>query len=57
MPDTHVILKGTKRTQRAGAKVLGRTDAHERRQITLKLRRKKPLPEPSLKGKVVPTQA
>ena len=57
MPDTHVILKGTKRTQRAGAKVLGRTDAHEWCEITLKLRRKKPLPEPSLKGKAVLTQA
>ncbi len=45
---THVVLPGSRRYHRAGTQVVGRTDAHEWCEITLKLRRKKELPEPTV---------
>jgi kumamolisin len=52
----HVVLPGSRRYHRAGAQVLGRADAHEWCDITIKLRRAKELPEP-VAGKAVVTRA
>jgi kumamolisin len=53
---THVELTGSKRTHRAGAEVLGRSDSHEWCDITIKVRRKAALPEP-VAGEAVLTRA
>jgi kumamolisin len=45
-PRKHVTLKGSRRSHRPGAQVLGRADPHEWCEITVKLRRQTPLPEP-----------
>jgi len=51
---SHVVLPGSVRQVRPGAKVLGAAGADEWIEITLKLRRKQPLPEPSSRpGKVL----
>src|SRR6185503_500619 len=42
---THVVLKGSARQVRPGAKVLGTAGPDEWIEVTLKLRRKKPLPD------------
>jgi len=42
----HVPLKGSRRYHRAGAQVLGRSDRLEWCEVTVKVRRKAPLPEP-----------
>ena len=42
----HVPLKGSRRYHRAGAQVLGRCDQQEWCEVTVKVRRKAPLPEP-----------
>jgi kumamolisin len=42
----HVPLKGSRRYHRPGAQVLGRCDRHEWCEVTVKVRRKAPLPEP-----------
>ena len=57
MATTHVVLKGAHRVRRPGAQLLGRTDAHEWCEITMKVRRKAPLPEPSADGKPVLNRA
>jgi kumamolisin len=49
---SHVVLPGSRRYHRAGAEVLGRADAHEWCDITIKLRRAEELPEP-VAGKAV----
>jgi hypothetical protein len=38
MPDTHTIVEGSSRTALAGARVLGRANAHATMEVTLKLR-------------------
>jgi kumamolisin len=43
---THTVLRDSLRTHRPGSEVLGRADAHEWCEITVKLRRRKELPEP-----------
>jgi kumamolisin len=52
-PETHVVLKGSRRSHRPGAQVLGRSDPHEWCEITVKVRRKAPLPEPQAGGAVI----
>jgi kumamolisin len=52
----HVVLPGSRRYHRAGAQVLGRADAHEWCDITIKLRRAEELPEP-VAGKAVISRA
>ena len=47
MTSHHVPLAGSRRFHRGGVTILGRADPHEWCEITVKLRRKKPLPEPS----------
>jgi hypothetical protein len=47
MPNTHVLLKGSRRYHRAGAEILGRADPHEWCEVTVKVRRKTQLPEPN----------
>jgi kumamolisin len=54
-PMTHLVLKGSRRSHRPGAQVLGRSDPHEWCEITVKLRRQAPLPEPK-PGKAVLTR-
>ncbi|HUO11182.1 MAG TPA: S53 family peptidase [Caulobacteraceae bacterium] len=54
-PAKHTLLEGSRRAHRPGAQVLGRADPHEWAEITLKLRRKSPLPEP-VRGQAVLTQ-
>jgi len=51
-PRKYSILSGTRRTNRPGAEVLGRADLHEWAEITVKIRRRLPLPEP-VAGKAV----
>jgi kumamolisin len=51
MSETHGVLRGSRRVHRAGAQVLGRADPHEWCEVTVKLARPKPLPEPVLQGK------
>src|SRR5580704_15897171 len=48
---SHVLLSGSTRAMRPGAKVLGVADPDEWIEITIKVRRKKALPEPG--GKVL----
>jgi kumamolisin len=48
----HVVLEGSKRCHRASAEVLGRSDSGEWCEVTVKVRRKKALPEP-VAGKAV----
>lgn len=55
-PTNHVVLKGSRRSHRPGAQVLGRSDPHEWCEITVKLRRQTALPEPQ-PGKAVLTRA
>lgn len=51
---SHVVLPGSARQVRPGARVLGAAGVDEWIEITLKLRRKQPLPEPSARpGKVL----
>jgi kumamolisin len=45
MATTHTSIPGSERVPLAGAKLLGRTDPHAKVEVTLKLRRKQPLPE------------
>jgi kumamolisin len=54
-PKKHVALKGSRRNHRPGAQVLGRSDPHEWCEITVKVRRQAPLPEPQ-PGKAVLTR-
>jgi hypothetical protein len=54
-PTNHVVLKGSRRSHRPGAQVLGRSDPHEWCEITVKLRRQAALPEP-VAGKAVLTR-
>ncbi len=49
MPNKHVLLRGSRRYHRAGTEVLGRADPHEWCEVTVKLRRMAPLPEPDTK--------
>ena len=42
----HVPLKGSRRYHRSGAKVMGKCDQQEWCEVTVKVRRKAPLPEP-----------
>ena len=44
---THVVLRGSTRYQRNGSQVLGRSDANEWADVTVKVRRKIQLPEPN----------
>jgi kumamolisin len=53
---SHVVLAGSRRYHRAGAQVLGRADAHEWCDVTIKLRRAEELPEP-VAGKAVVSRA
>jgi len=53
---SHVVLPGSHRYHRAGAQVLGRADAHEWCDVTIKLRRARELPEP-VAGKAVLSRA
>ena len=53
---THVVLPGSCRYHRAGTQVLGRADAHEWCDVTIKLRRAEELPEP-VAGKAVVSRA
>jgi kumamolisin len=53
---THVVLPGSRRYHRAGTQVLGRADAHEWCDVTIKLRRAEKLPEP-VAGKAVVSRA
>jgi kumamolisin len=43
---THIPLKGSRRYLRAGSEVLSRSDSNEQVGVTVKIRRKAPLPEP-----------
>src|ERR1700761_7843882 len=43
----HVLLAGSRREMRPGAQVLGVADPDEWLELTIKLRRKKALPEPA----------
>src|SRR2546427_9782410 len=56
MPDEYTSLPGSRRFNRVGAEILGRADSHEWCEVTVKLRRKTPLPEPSPTGQPVVTQ-
>lgn len=47
MPRSHVLLQGSHRTHRAGSIVLGRAEPHSLCEITIKVRRQAPLPEPT----------
>ncbi|WP_080485598.1 MULTISPECIES: S8 family serine peptidase [Burkholderia cepacia complex] len=49
--DSYLPLKGSRRYPRPGSQVLGRSGGHEWCEVTVKVRRKTPLPEP------VPSQA
>jgi hypothetical protein len=51
-----VVLPGSRRYHRAGTQVLGRADAHEWCDVTIKLRRAEELPEP-VAGKAVVSRA
>src|ERR1700751_1382784 len=53
---SHVVLPGSRRYHRAGTQVLGRADAHEWCDVTIKLRRAAELPEP-VAGKAVVSRA
>jgi hypothetical protein len=44
MPNTHVVLPGSRRYHRSGSEIHGRADPHEWVEITVKLRRQAPLP-------------
>lgn len=48
MPNTHVLLPGSCRYHRSGSETHGRADPHEWLEITVKLRRQTPLPEPDV---------
>jgi kumamolisin len=48
---------GSRRVHREGAQVLGRTDPQDWCELTLKLRRKAPLPEPAAQGSATLTHA
>jgi kumamolisin len=54
-PATLVVLSESRRSHRPGSEVLGRSDPHEWCEITVKLRRQAPLPEPQ-PGKAVLTR-
>jgi kumamolisin len=43
--ETHAVIDGSQRVPLSGARALGRTNPHATIEVTLKLRRKKPLPE------------
>jgi len=45
--DTHVKLAGSMRYQRDGSQIVGRSDPQEWCEVTVKVRRKAPLPEPN----------
>src|SRR5579863_6046073 len=47
---SHVLLQGSRREMRPGAQVLGVADPDEWLELTIKLKRKKPLPEPGAAG-------
>jgi kumamolisin len=51
------VLKGSRRFHREGTRVVGRSDRHEWVEVTLKLRRAAPLPEPNPRGKPSLTRA
>jgi len=57
MMGTQVVLKGSRRVHREGAQVLGRTDPQDWCELTLKLRRKAPLPEPAAQGRATLTRS
>lgn len=57
MAANHVVLNGARRARRSGAEVVGKANAHEWCEITIKLRRRAPLPEPSMDGKAILTRA
>jgi kumamolisin len=57
MATAHVVLEGSRRLPRPGAEVLGRSDAHEWCEVTIKVRRKAPLPAPSSSGAAVISRA
>jgi kumamolisin len=50
MPETHAVLAGSRRFNRSGTEILGRADANEWVEVTIKVRRKAPLPEPVAGG-------
>jgi kumamolisin len=53
-PGSYVVLAGSQRSVLPGAQVLGAADADEWIEVTVKIRRQKPLPEPTgLPGKVM----
>jgi kumamolisin len=52
-PKTYVVLKGSRRSHRPGAQVLGRSEPHDWCEITVKVRRHAPLPEPKPGGAVL----
>jgi kumamolisin len=53
-PGSYVVLPGSQRAVLPGAHVLGAADADEWIELTIKIRRRKPLPEPAgLPGKVM----
>jgi kumamolisin len=52
-----VLLERSRRTHREGAQILGRADPLEWCEVTLKLRRKAPLPEPRPQGEPTLTHA
>jgi kumamolisin len=56
MADEHVVLKGSRRFHRGGVEILGRADLHDWCEVTVKLRRKIPIPEPSTRGSPVLTK-
>jgi kumamolisin len=47
---THVTLEGSRRFHQADARILGRADAHALCEVTVRLRRARPLPDPSTLG-------
>jgi kumamolisin len=57
MTANRVVLQGSRRFHRDGANVVGRTDPHEWCELTLKVRRKAPLPEPAARGEPTLTRA
>src|SRR5579859_1152859 len=54
---SHVLLEGSRREMRPGAQVLGVADPDEWLELTIKLRRKKDLPEPGSAGVKLLTRA
>jgi kumamolisin len=56
MADEHIVLKGSRRFHRGGVEILGHADSHEWCEVTVKLRRKSPIPEPSKSGSPVLTK-